>query len=75
MIQPQPVPTEVKLGLAKHEGGEMMVTLEIATITGVQIYFIAPENAVQIGEGLTQAGKQATGGLFTPPKPSLVVPN
>lgn len=74
MIQPVPVPTEIKLGLAKPENGDMMVTMEIYTITGVQVYFIAPENAQQIGEGLQEAGKQATGALFTPPKPSLIVP-
>jgi hypothetical protein len=74
MIQPQPVPTEIKLGLAKPEQGDMMVTLEASTITGVQVYFIAPESAVQIGEALQQAGQQATSALFTPPKPSLIVP-
>lgn len=74
-MQPQPLPTEVQMGLAKpSEGGDMMVTIEFSTPAGVQVYFLAPDAAQQIGEAMVQAGKQASSQLFTPPKQSLIVP-
>lgn len=67
----QPVLTGIKYDIVLVDN-QKMVAVEVATNSGIQVYFLEPEVAIQIGSGLRQMGKNALGGFATP---KLFVPN
>lgn len=60
-IQPQPTP-----GTWRVDTQLNVVVIVIATCTGQYVSFLGPDEAVNIGEQITNAGRQAKGGLIVP---------
>lgn len=76
-LQVAPVPTTTNVGSIETPGGGL-VTLQVVTPVGVQVYFLSPDHARQLGGHLAQFAMAAKSGLtivgdaqVAPPEPEV----
>lgn len=62
-IPPQPVPTAVQLSTVQSPSGEKFVVISITTPVGQSIYFIDPESADKMADGLKETSRLSRTGL------------
>ena len=73
-LQPQPVPVQANVGHARLVSGESVVTLQLATPTGVHFTFLPPPFARQLGAQLIDNAKAADAALIVPPPGAQIHP-
>lgn len=75
VIQPQPVPLSFQLAaVTEANSGKQLCRIQIATVTGVAVYFLDSNTAKTIGEALINLAVMTAGsGIIIPTfqKPSL----
>lgn len=62
-VTPQPVPTAVQLASTRSVNGDKFVIITLTTPVGQNIYFLDPDSAEKIGEGLKETARLARTGL------------
>lgn len=58
-----PVPTSVTTDRLKMTDGSWLIALRLATAQGVNLYFLQPDTAIQVGTFLRQQAKAAKAGV------------
>lgn len=62
-----PIPTSVTTDRLKMTDGSWLIALRLATAQGVNLYFLQPDTAAQVGTFLRQQAKAAKAGVELPP--------
>lgn len=66
---PQPVPLELAVGTAQL-GPQRLIALQISSPSGVQLYFLQPDEAIVLATNI----REAAGGIIVPKTPLRPVP-
>lgn len=62
-INPYPVPTAVQLAPSRDSSGNKFVMITFTTPIGQNVFFLDPESADKIGDGLKETARFARTGL------------
>lgn len=62
-VTPQPVPTAIQLASSRDGNGNKFVVVTITTPVGQNIYFLDPESAERVAEGIKETARLARTGL------------
>lgn len=61
--QPAPVPLGFRIDSAPGPGGKRLVVLQVASPTGLGVYFLDPPSAMRLAGELGKAGRAAASNL------------
>lgn len=76
-VSPVPSPTAWGFGAVQDTSGNTFVLVQVSHITGHTAVFVSPDEAIDVGNKIIEAGQQAKqlhSGLITPPT-GLIAPN
>lgn len=62
-VPPQPVPTAVQLSSSKDNNGNKFVVMAFMTPVGQSVYFLDPDSAERIADGLKDTALLSRSGL------------